>query len=251
MFDIKPTLFTGKCFIDLLEVDSTNTYAQNLLKQNNVAEGTVVSTFNQTKGKGNANNQWLSKIGENLSFSIIYKPTFLLARQQFYLNMAICLGVIDALATKAHLTIKWPNDVYYKNYKIGGLLIENILSGKHLKYSVIGLGLNINQTIFDDVLPNPSSLKLINQKAYDLYELISDILVHIEKRYLQLKALHFETLKNDYLANLYLYKQPAKFKVDNKIVTAIIKGIDESGQLLLQVDKEVKAFSFKAIGFVV
>jgi len=119
LFDIKPTLFTGKCFIDLPAVNSTNVYALNLLKQSNIVEGTVVSTFNQTQGKGNANNKWLAEPGNNLSFSIIYKPTFLLAKQQFYLNMAICLGIIEALRKETlncndSLKIKWPNDIYYK-----------------------------------------------------------------------------------------------------------------------------------------
>jgi len=251
LFEIKPTLFTGKYFIDLLKVDSTNSYAINLIKQTNIAEGTVVSTFNQTKGKGNANNQWLSQTGKNLSFSIIYKPTFLLARQQFYLNMAICLGIIDVLSTKKRFTIKWPNDVYYENFKIGGLLIENLLSGKYLKYCIIGLGLNINQTIFNDALPNPSSLKLINKTEYNLYEVMNDVLLHIEKRYLQLKALHFDVLKKDYLANLYLFNKPSKFKVDDKIVTGTIQGVDENGQLLIKIENKVKAFGFKEVAFII
>lgn len=251
MFDIKPTLFTGKCFIDLPTVNSTNVYALNLLKQNNIAEGTVVSTFNQTKGRGNANNNWLSEADKNLSISIIYKPKFLLAKQQFYLNMAICLGIIDALKPTAQFTIKWPNDIYYKNYKVAGLLIENTLIGENLKHSVIGIGLNVNQVIFNDALPNPISLKLINHIDYDLHELISEILVHIEKRYLQLKATKLEALKTDYLNNLYLYEEVAKFKVNNKMLNGTIRGINETGKLLIEMEDEIISFGFKEIGFVV
>jgi len=180
LFDIKPTLF--------------------LLKQNNIAEGTVVSTFNQTKGRGNANNNWLSEADKNLSISIIYKPKFLLAKQQFYLNMAICLGIIDALKPTAQFTIKWPNDIYYKNYKVAGLLIENTLIGENLKHSVIGIGLNVNQV---------------------------------------------------YLNNLYLYEEVAKFKVNNKMLNGTIRGINETGKLLIEMEDEIISFGFKEIGFVV
>lgn len=250
MFDIKSTLFTGKCFIDLPQVDSTNVYASNLIKQTNIAEGTVVSTFNQTKGKGNANNKWYSEIGKNLSFSVIYRPVFLPATQQFYLNMAICLGIIDALEVEVALTIKWPNDIYYENCKIGGLLIENSLLGKNIKYSVIGIGINVNQVVFDNVLPNPSSLKLICKKDYDLYELMRRLLTHIEKRYLQLKAVQFHNLKKAYLKHFYLYEQLAQFEVGGKLVDGIIKGVEENGQLLVEIDKEVIKFGFKEITYI-
>lgn len=250
MFDIKPTLFTGKCFFDLPTIESTNIYALNLLKKTNIAEGTVVSTFNQTKGKGNANNSWLSEAGKNLSFSIIYKPAFLLARQQFYLNMAICLGIIDAFETEIKLNIKWPNDIYYKKYKVGGLLIENTLTGKNIKNSVIGIGINVNQLIFNDALPNPISLKLINGKAYDLYKLLSKVLAHIEKRYLQLRAVQFEALKKAYLRNLFLYEKSAMFLVDGRQLAGTIKGVDDTGQLLIEIGNKLRAFGFKEVGFV-
>lgn len=251
MFVIKPTLFTGKCFIELPQIDSTNVYALNLLKHTNIAEGTVVSTLNQTKGKGNANNRWLSKPDKNLSFSIIYQPTFLLARQQFYLNMAICLGIVDALPTKPGFSIKWPNDIYYKNYKVGGLLFENIILGKKIKHSIIGIGVNVNQVDFSNELPNPTSLTKIFKKKFVLYELITDILLYIEKRYLQLKAMEFIALKKAYLNHLYLYEQAAIFKVNVKHVSGTIKGINENGQLLIKIGDELREFGFKEVEFMV
>lgn len=259
MFDIKGTLFTGKCFIDLPSTPSTNVYAGNLLEKNSkknthksIFEGTIVSTFNQTQGKGAHQNKWLSEPDKNLSFSIILFPTFLKAQQQFHLNITICVGIIDFFLERFNnsFKIKWPNDIYFHNYKLGGILIENTLIGSSIKSAIAGIGLNINQTAFSASLPNPTSLKLITGKTFDLYELIEELAICIEQRYLQLRKKQYHQLKMAYLNQLYQINQTAAYKFRGKEQSGEIIGINDDGKLLIQFKNEKIAFGFKEVEFI-
>lgn len=260
MFDIKGTLFTGKCFIDLPSVPSTNVYAGNLLEKNSqknnlestITEGTIISTFDQTRGKGAHQNKWLSEPGKNLSFSIILFPAFLKAQQQFHLNITICVGIIDFFLEHFNKSfkIKWPNDIYFHNYKLGGILIENILIGSAIKSAVTGIGLNINQTVFSTSLPNPTSLKLITGKTFNLYDLIEELAICIERRYLQLRNQQYHRLKMAYLNQLYQINQTAVYKFRGKEVPGKIIGINDDGKLLIQFKNETIAFGFKEVEFI-
>jgi len=251
LFDIKGSLFLGKCFIDLPSVASTNVYATQLLRKGTTLNGTIVSTFNQTKGKGAYKNQWLSQADKNISISILLFPKFLRIDQQFKLNMVICLGITDFLCKNFNkpFKIKWPNDIYYEKQKMGGILIENSLQGNQLKSSIAGIGLNINQTVFEENLPNPISLKQITETTFNLYEVLEGLIPIIEQRYIQLQQGDFETLECDYLDLLYQFSEPAFYEFDGQKQEGKIVGIDAQGKLLIAFKGEVKAFGFKEVVF--
>ena len=150
------TLFIGKSLLFLHEVESTNTYAMNLLRNVNPMEGTVVYTDNQTKGKGQRGAVWTSKIGQNLTLSVILKPQFLGQNNTFYLSKISALAVYDVLTdilltSQYDIKIKWPNDILIKHRKVAGILIENSFATNTLQYSIIGVGLNVNQQDFDNM----------------------------------------------------------------------------------------------------
>jgi BirA family biotin operon repressor/biotin-[acetyl-CoA-carboxylase] ligase len=146
------TLFTGQQLVWLPTCPSTNSEAQSLIVQNRASEGCTVITDFQTAGRGQRGNQWVAAPAENLMLSVVWQPTFLAATEQFRLSQAVALAVHDwataLLGPDPKLKVKWPNDLYYGNQKLGGLLIENSLSGTKIQYSIIGIGLNINQQAF-------------------------------------------------------------------------------------------------------
>ena len=169
---------------------STNDIATQMIQSGeNVFEGTVIVTDNQTAGRGQRGNAWEASVGENLTFSIIFKPNFLKASDQFQLNVAVSLGVFDFLSEfiDEGLTVKWSNDIYYEDKKMGGILIENTLQGYQIGHSVVGIGLNINQTQFANI--RATSLRNITQnpQKYDLSEMLKKLLEYIEKNYLIIK----------------------------------------------------------------
>src|ERR1700722_11411390 len=142
------TLFVGHTIIDLDKVNSTNSYLHDLLKKKTPAEGVIVWALEQYAGRGQRGNSWLSQPGVNLTFSILLEPRFLVLADQFLLTKALALGVaefVSSLAPSASVKIKWPNDIYANDCKIAGILVENILETSIIKYSIAGIGLNINQ----------------------------------------------------------------------------------------------------------
>ena len=145
------TRFVGHRLVKLIKVDSTSSYLKTLLSNfEPLVQGTVIMADEQYAGRGQNNNKWLSQRGKNLTFSIYLVPHFLAAHQQFKLNQAITLGITDSLTKLLgnSCKIKWPNDIYFKEDKIGGVLIENTVRGNKISESVIGIGLNVNQTVF-------------------------------------------------------------------------------------------------------
>ncbi|MDR0546159.1 MAG: biotin--[acetyl-CoA-carboxylase] ligase, partial [Dysgonamonadaceae bacterium] len=181
--------------IRLNSIDSTNRYLNDLAAQQNLEEGTTAITQQQSAGRGQRGNSWESEAGKNLTFSTLLYPGFLPVSQHFLLSEAVALAVCDALNALLEnlplphsFRIKWPNDIYYENRKIAGILIENELTGATIEHSIIGIGLNINQTQFSDTLPNPISLKQITGQNADLDGLLETVLKNIMQRYGQLKS---------------------------------------------------------------
>src|SRR6476659_5800909 len=141
-------LFVGQSLVKLHEVDSTNDYLKNLLSNSKpLIEGTVIMAEYQTAGRGQKGNVWKSEKGANLTFSILLRPSFFNVNQQFQFNKAVSLGISDVLIEilGKEAKIKWPNDVYFNNQKLGGILIENTIKGNFLKESIVGIGLNANK----------------------------------------------------------------------------------------------------------
>jgi BirA family biotin operon repressor/biotin-[acetyl-CoA-carboxylase] ligase len=248
------TRFVGHHLVKLVKVDSTNNYLKSLLSNfKPLPIGSVIMAESQFAGRGQSNNVWLSQSGKNLTFSIYLKPDFLSSQKQFKLNEAIALGITDCLVKMLgdSCKIKWPNDIYYKDDKIGGILIENTIRGQQINESIVGIGLNVNQTEFTGSLKNANSLTNILGVEFDLMNLLADILKRLEDRYLQLEADRVAQIDKDYINRLFRYQQNAKFIVEEKKLSAKIVGVNDTGLLILETATGKKTFNFKEIRFVV
>lgn len=242
-------LFFGHQIIHLVEVDSTNNYASNLMRQTDMHEGVVVVTENQTNGKGQRGNLWYSEPNKNLTFSIILRPKFLNAQQQFYLNKAVSMGVLDYLESCGVqlATVKWPNDIYVEAKKIGGILIENSINGNRIKHSVVGIGVNVNQSDFDSL--NATSLYNCIQQKLDLPSELNKLLGFLEQRYLQIKR-DYRSLDALYLSKLLGYNTKRRYLDGTSEYDGVIVEVNELGQLLIQpIEGETKAYNFKEVTF--
>lgn len=238
--------------IRLDSVSSTNSYASKLLKEERPEEGTIIITEEQLAGKGQGANAWESEKGKNLTFSLILYPEFLEASQQFMISKVIALGLQKYLAFRTrHISIKWPNDIYYTDKKIAGILIENSIMGSKLNYSIVGIGININQTEFKSDAPNPISLKQILGSDSYLEDELVELKYHVAKYYNKLKTKHFKEIDKEYLLNLYKYKVWQDYKTQDLLFRGKITGVNEFGHLqLLTPEDELKEFNFKEVEFV-
>ncbi|MBI5915019.1 MAG: biotin--[acetyl-CoA-carboxylase] ligase [Bacteroidetes bacterium] len=247
------TLFVGQVVHDLPTVASTNEYALTLLSKSNPAEGTAISTGNQTAGRGQIGSQWESEPGKNITLSVIFYPDFLLVKNQFQLNQAVAMAVCDFVKKYlpvSKVSIKWPNDIYVGARKIAGILLQNSLINNQIRSTVAGIGINVNQTVFATNPPNPTSLCLETGENFDLEELRSSLFERLEARFLQLKSGKILPLQQDYLGNLYRFQAPAKFqRSDGEIFEGTITGIDESGRLKMAVQGRETIFDLKEIRF--
>lgn len=246
------TLFTGHQLIWLPECGSTNTEAHALLGQNRAREGCTVITGFQTAGRGQRGHRWTAAPGENLMLSVVWKPVFLAAAQQFQLSQAVALGVYDwaaaLLGADEQLKVKWPNDLYYGRQKLGGTLIENSLNGAMLQSSIVGLGLNVNQTSFE--LPAATSLAQLTGRTYDLPTLAARLLECLERRYLQLRSGQVGALRQSYLRVLYRFQEPHPFEVGGQRVTGQILGVEPDGRLAVLIQGELRRFGLQEIRYI-
>ncbi|HVW95730.1 MAG TPA: biotin--[acetyl-CoA-carboxylase] ligase [Mucilaginibacter sp.] len=247
-------LFVGQNFVTIKQVGSTNNYLKELTSNSKpVMEGTVIMAEDQYAGRGQQQNGWHAEPGKNLTFSILLKPTFLAVTDQFDLVRAVSLGVFDALEPLlgGQLRIKWPNDVYYGDKKLGGMLIENMIQGGQIKNTIVGIGLNINQERFPDNLPNPISVKQILQQDYDLKSLLSEICRRIEGYYLNLKAGKISFVRNTYLGRLYRLNEVHLFTSNGNRFTGTIKDVTQNGRLVVEDNnRQNLEFSLKEISFI-
>jgi BirA family biotin operon repressor/biotin-[acetyl-CoA-carboxylase] ligase len=245
-------LFVGQNLVPLKEVDSTNNFLKNILSNSTpVPDGTVIMAETQYAGRGQRENTWHAEPGKNLTFSLLLKPVFLSAQQQFDLTRVVSLGVYDALEPLLgnKLKIKWPNDIYYGDSKLGGMLIENILQGSQIKSSIIGIGLNVNQENFPDNAVNATSIKNILQKDYELKNILAEICNHIEGYYLQLKAGRIEYIRTMYLSRLYWLNEPRQFKSNGECFEGRIINVKENGLLVVSQKTGEQVYNLKEIEF--
>jgi BirA family biotin operon repressor/biotin-[acetyl-CoA-carboxylase] ligase len=245
-------LFVGQNLITIKQVDSTNNFLKESLSNSKpLTEGTVIMAEGQYAGRGQQQNRWHSEAGKNLTFSILLKPGFLPVSQQFDLTRAISLGIMNALEPLLgnKLKIKWPNDIYYADGKLGGILIENIVQGNQIKNSVIGIGLNINQDNFPLDLPNAVSLKQILHMDYDLKLILSEICKNIEAAYLNLKAGRFDSARKAYLERLYWLNEDKMFKANGQVFGGMIKDVKDNGLLVVINGSDASEFNQKEIEF--
>ncbi len=236
------------------QLPSTNSYAGELLAKSRPIEGTVITTDDQTKGRGQIGSKWLSSAKNNLTCSVILYPSFLQVRQQFDLNIMVSLALRDVVKTllpKRTVKIKWPNDIYADGKKIAGILIQNALQGTSIQNTIIGMGLNVNQIQFPLEIPNATSLQLLAPETkFDIEAVLFRTCEALEKRYLQLKSSKDNKFKQDYLQHLYGFGEERIFSKKNGTrFNGNIEGVTEEGKLIIRSGRELLYFSLKEVVF--
>ncbi|WP_170110199.1 biotin--[acetyl-CoA-carboxylase] ligase [Flavilitoribacter nigricans] len=249
----KNTLFVGKVSRRFSALPSTNDYAANWLLRERPAEGAAILADHQTAGRGQMGNTWDTESGQNLTVSVIFYPTFLLARDQFELNQALALAVRDAVAnfTEKPVIVKWPNDILIGERKICGILIQNSLSGPNIQSSIVGMGINVNQEAFAPGLSRASSLYLETGQKIDLNDLMLTLFAHLETRYLQLRQGGIDNIRTDYLQHLYRRNERRQFAYpDGRQFYGTITGVDKNGKLKIETGGQVELFAIKDVVYV-
>ena len=219
--------------IKLNAITSTNDYLKKRYKSGKVLDGDLVWTENQTSGRGQHNKKWISEPFKSLTLSIYRQFNGLLIKP-FKLNAVVCLGIIYALKKLSipGLSIKWPNDILSENKKIGGILIENFFNKRKIKASVIGVGLNLNQEKFEK-LPKATSLKIITGEKW-ASKIILNALIPLLEEYLFMFDFQDSSILDQYQKILWRRNKTVIFDMDGKLHKGKLKGVDESGMIILQ-----------------
>ncbi len=222
----------GTPFTELLSVSSTNIYAADKLKANLAAHGAAFFAHHQTAGKGQRSKQWNDEPVKNILLSAILDTSFLSTLHQFPLSAMVAVSVQEFFSQYAgdETKIKWPNDLYWRDRKAGGILIETVANGK---WAIVGVGININQTDFPKYLINPVSLKQITGKTFDTVALAKELCIYLEKYYQLLKKKKIKKIIDLY--NQYLYKknEVVRLKKNNAAFNCTIKSVNENGELIV------------------
>lgn len=212
----------------------------------------VYSSF-QTDGRGQRGNKWESEDGKNLLFSFVIFPKELPARKHFILLQITALALFDTLSEYTEgISIKWPNDIYWKDKKICGTLIENDLSGMNIERSISGTGVNLNQKIFRSDAPNPVSLSLITGQEYNLETVLHKIMTYASGYYRMYENGENETIRKKYFDAIYRKDGFHTYKDGNGTFEAVIENIEEDGRLVLKDrDGNVKKYLFKEVAYII
>lgn len=243
--------------IHLNETDSTNRYLQQLCQEagnNKVEEFTTVCADYQTAGKGQRGNSWEAAKGANLLFSFVCYPTFVPIRQQFVLSQIISLGIKETLDEYcSDISIKWPNDIYWKEKKICGILIENDLQGNSIGRCISGIGLNINQEVFLSDAPNPISLKQITGKHYQRETILEKVMQRIEQSYQKLKedSAYASELATRYAASLFRREGLHCYQDKDGLFNARLVRVEADGRFVLMDEaNQERSYLFKEVQYV-
>ncbi len=249
----------GQPFIVLPTIDSTNNYAMAQAREGLATHGSAYFAIEQTGGKGQRGKDWITRPGENIILSVVLQPAGLFINNQFLLSASMALACYDFFKKYGggeNTRIKWPNDVYWQDRKAGGILIESALGGSEpdektssWRWAIVGIGININQTIFSGALPNPVSLKQITGKDEDVLKLAHELCTLIQKRYNGLYSFPPKDIIQEYNVALYKLNQPVKLKKGNAIFESTIQGVSTMGKLLTK-DVIERAFNFNDVEWV-
>lgn len=233
------------------EVISTNTSLREWIREGDLPEGSVVVADFQTGGRGQLGNVWESEAGKNLTFSIVLYPDCIPARSQFLISQIAALSVKETLDYYVDgITVKWPNDIYWKDRKICGMLIENDLSGPTIYCSVIGIGMNLNQAVFRGDAPNPVSLTQITGQYYDRDEVLNRFLRSFYAYYLLLLQDKQTEIREAYQSALYRRQGYYPYKEESGEFEAAIYAIEPTGHLMLQLrDGSIRRYAFKEVTY--
>ena len=247
--------------IKIKETGSTNDWLKERSKNQFLSEGTTVAAEYQTAGKGQQGNRWESEAGKNIMCSLLLYPDFLPIHQNFLLSEVVALGVKDTVEQYIRpIDIKWPNDIYYQNRKIAGILIENELTGQIISKSIVGIGLNVNQEQFSDAAPNAVSLKQILSKNVtglrkpvtfiNIDLLLEKMINAILFRYNTLKTGNSESITLAYHNSLYRKSGFYAFSDKNGSFKAQIERVADDGFLhLITEEGEKRSYAFKELLF--
>ena len=235
------------------EVDSTNNYLHSLVRKQKPEEGSVVIAEFQLGGRGQMGNGWFSEKGKNLLFSLLIYPDNVEANAQFIISRIASLAVKNTLDQFTDdIRIKWPNDIYWKDKKIAGILIENDISGRVITNSIIGIGININQDHFPEELPNPVSLKQVTGSEFDRDYILDNFVREFFLIYREFQNGNEKAIEDEYMLDLYRINDYYWFEDDNGRFKAIIKEVLPSGHLVLKTleTAEERVYAFKEVSFV-
>ena len=236
--------------IKLNAIDSTNNYLKKIIVDEGISDYTVVTAKFQTEGKGQLGTKWDSEDSKNLICSVYKKDINIKAQDQFVISALVSLALIKTLrkANLSNLHIKWPNDIMSDNKKICGILIENIVKENYIKDSVIGIGLNVNQTIFNN-LPNATSIKNLLGTSYSKDEILNDLVKNIEFFFNELEKTSINSIFKTYEDALFRINVPSTFKNSKgDIFSGYIKGVTKLGKLKVMIeDNLIESYDLKEI----
>lgn len=238
--------------IKLKELDSTNNYMKSLVRDHHLEEGSIVVTDFQLGGRGQMGNGWYSERGKNLLFSLLIYPENVPANAQFIISRIASLAVKNTLDNFTDdIRIKWPNDIFWKDRKIAGMLIENDVQGRNITNSVIGIGININQDVFSDELPNPVSLKQITGSEQDRDYILDLLLREFFLLYRDFQKGDISVIEDEYMLDLYRINDYYWFYDIDGSFQAKIKEVLPSGRLVLETMEggEERVYDFKEVSF--
>lgn len=240
----------AKKLIVLDSVDSTNNYAMGMIQNGEAESGMAVFAMNQTHGKGRREKRWKAAPGLNILLSVIAQTPQQSVLQQFPVSAAAALGCFDLLAkyTQAPIKIKWPNDIYLDDRKAGGLLIENVISGTNWQWCVVGAGINVNQTDFEEHENHPISLSLVTGFQYDVIQMASQLQLSILNRLKQLEAGGMSGLIEEYNFHLFAKNLVVKLKKGSAVFKTMIRGVTAHGKLMTR-DVMERQFAFDEVEF--
>lgn len=216
--------------------------------------GDILWAEHQSAGRGQRGHTWISPEGENLTFTVVVEPRFLPANEQFRLSEALALALCYTFAGFGIDTrIKWTNDIYCGDRKLVGILIEHFYAGTTLSRSLLGIGINVNQTVFDPALPNPVSMRQAAGRTFDREAVLETFAARFAERYAQLERGEAAAIDRDYRARMYRIGCEQRFRLpDGRRLTATIEGVRPDGELLLRhTDGTRGEYRFREIEFVI
>ncbi len=238
-------------------VDSTNNYvraeAKRLWGVAGKAEVVAVYADEQTAGRGQRGNVWLSRAGENLLVSLLVRPSSLPVVRQFALSQAVALAVKGAMGYYGiDAVLKWPNDIYVGGRKLAGILVELDYSSSLVESAVVGVGLNVNEEVFSPMDKVPVSMKMLLGTSHEVEDVLSALLDGFSYYYAMLQRGEYDTLATDYKRSLMGYGKTMRFRVGEHSFEAVIKGVESDGRLcLLHADGSERLYAFKEVEMVI
>jgi BirA family biotin operon repressor/biotin-[acetyl-CoA-carboxylase] ligase len=225
----------GSAFIELHTTESTNNYAMGLVHEGLAQHGTAVFAHAQTQGRGQRTKEWLSEPGKNIALTLIIEPKGLNLSESFLLSMAIATAVQQSVTNYLgdYVTIKWPNDIYWRDRKAGGILIENVFQGSNWKYALVGIGLNINQTHFPGLNNKAVSFKQVTGKDFEPVALAKELCALANDWFLKLIN-NPPSIIESYKGSLYKLNEPVRLRKGTRVFSAVIKDVTTAGELVVQ-----------------